>query len=77
MNNKEISVLTHKIMSLQSEIKDLKKPKDISKIKEKIMLLVQEINIIEFNSQGDNPTDITSKKFINDITITDKIQCGN
>jgi hypothetical protein len=47
INNREVSKLTQKIMDLKFDLKYLKKPKEISKIKEEIMWLVEEINLIE------------------------------
>lgn len=53
MNNREIAKLTQKIMALRFDLKGLKNPKEISRIKEEIMWLVQDINILD-NAQGNN-----------------------
>jgi len=63
MNNREIAKLTQKIMDLQFDLRRLKNPKEISEIKEKIMWLVQEINILDY-AQG------TSNKLIKEITVS-------
>jgi len=67
MNNREITKLTQKIMDLRFDLRKLKNPKEISQIKEKIMWLVQEINVLD-NAQG-----TSSEKLMSELTTSTKI----
>lgn len=71
MNNREVLKLIRKIKGLKVDIENVKNNDDAIKLKREMMLIIQDINIKDF--KDNNAQHISSNKFINSLTITEKL----